>query len=67
MAGIIKNENRNDRKLIKEEKENILFNDLVSVVIVNFNGDKFIADCLNSIRKQTHKNKEILVWDNNSS
>ncbi len=67
MAGLIKNENRSDRKLIKEEKENILFNDLVSVVIVNFNGDKFIADCLNSIRKQTHKNKEILVWDNNSS
>ena len=67
MAGIIKNENRSDRRLIKEEKENILFNDLVSVVIANFNGDKFIADCLSSIRKQTHKNKEILVWDNNSS
>jgi len=66
-AGILKNENRSDWKLLKEEKENILFNDLISVVIVNFNGDKFIADCLNSIRKQTHKNKEILVWDNNSS
>jgi len=67
MAGILKNENRSDSKLIKEEKENILGDDLVSAVIVNFNGDKFIADCLNSIRKQTHKNKEILVWDNNSS
>lgn len=66
-AGILKNENRSDNRLIKEEKENILFNDLVSVVIVNFNGEKFIADCLNSLRKQTHKNKEILVWDNNSS
>jgi len=67
MAGILKDENRSDSKLIKEEKENILGDELVSVVIVNFNGDKFIADCLNSIRKQTHKNKEILVWDNNSS
>jgi len=67
MAGIIKNENGNDKKLIRKKKENILFNDLVSVVIVNFNGDEFIADCLSSLRKQTHKNKGVLVWDNNSS
>ena len=67
IAGVIKNENRSDSKLIMEERENILFNDLVSVVIVNFNGEKFIADCLDSLRKQTHKSKEVLVWDNNSS
>jgi len=67
IAGVIKNEHRPESKLIREERENILFNDLVSVVIVNFNGEKFIADCLDSLRKQTHKNKEVLVWDNNSS
>ncbi len=67
IAGIIKNEYRLESKLIQEERENVLFNDLVSVVIVNFNGEKFITDCLTSLRKQTHKNKKVLVWDNNSS
>ncbi len=67
VAGIIKKEKIRVSNRIKEKKENIFFNDLVSIIIINFNGEKFIANCLNSIRKQTHKNKEVVVWDNNSS
>lgn len=65
-AGIIKKENK-DKKCKKKKKEKTILHDLVSIIIINFNGHKFIADCLNSIRKQTHKNKEVVLWDNNSS
>lgn len=39
---------------------------LVSVIIPSFNSEKFIGQCLNSLRKQTYKNFEIIVVDNNS-
>lgn len=40
----------------------------VSVIIVNWNTEKLIGDCLNSIIKNTHKVKyEVFVVDNNSS
>ncbi len=40
---------------------------LVSIIIVNFNGEKFVDNCLNSILHQTYDNYEILLVDNNSS
>lgn len=40
--------------------------DLVSVVIVNFNGERFIKDCLTSVLKTNYPNFEIVVVDNNS-
>jgi GT2 family glycosyltransferase len=64
-AGIIKKEDEKDKE--RKKKESISFNDLVSLIVINFNGEEFVADCLNSIREQTHKNKEIIFWDNNSS
>lgn len=67
ISGAIKKENKKERKPIKIRKGNISSDELVSIIIVNFNGEKFIVGCLNSIKKQTHKNKEVLVWDNNSS
>lgn len=42
-------------------------NPLVSVVIINFNSDKFIWRCLEALEKQTYKNLEIFVVDNAST
>lgn len=39
---------------------------LVSVVIVNWNGRAFIGDCLNSLKKQSFKDFEVIVVDNGS-
>ncbi len=40
---------------------------LVSVIIVNWNGRKYLDDCLGSLARDTYKNKEILFVDNASS
>lgn len=40
---------------------------LVSVVIVNYNGLKFLKECIQSLIAQTYKNLEIIVVDNASS
>jgi len=40
---------------------------LVSIIILNLNGRNFLSDCLNSLRRQTYKNFEIIVVDNGSS
>lgn len=40
--------------------------DLVSVIIVNWNGRHLLDDCLQSVLSQTYKNFEIIVVDNNS-
>lgn len=44
----------------KEEK-------LISVITVNWNGEKWIKKYLLSLKKQTYKNIEIIIVDNNSS
>ncbi len=38
----------------------------VSVVVLNFNGKKHLRKCLNSLKKQTFKDFEVIVSDNNS-
>jgi O-antigen biosynthesis protein len=40
---------------------------LISVVIVNFNGLRFLEPCLSSLTCQSFKNFEIMLVDNNSS
>ena len=42
-------------------------NRLVSVIIVNFNGRKFLEDCLKSLMKIDYKNYEVIIVDNNST
>jgi GT2 family glycosyltransferase len=42
-------------------------NDLVSIVIVNYNGKKYLQKCIESILKNSYQNFEIVVVDNNSS
>ena len=40
----------------------------LSIILVNYNGSKFIENCLNSIYKVTHEiNFEIILVDNNST
>ena len=40
---------------------------MVSVIIVNFNGEVIIRDCINALRKQTYDDFEIVIVDNASS
>jgi GT2 family glycosyltransferase len=42
-------------------------NPLVSMVIVNYNGDKQLPALLESLKRQTYKHQEIIVVDNNST
>ena len=39
---------------------------LVSVIILNYNGEKFLKNCLDSILKETNYDFELIVVDNNS-
>ena len=39
---------------------------LVSVVIPNWNGKRFLAGCLDSLLTQTHNELEVIVVDNGS-
>ena len=39
----------------------------ISVIIATYNAHNYIRACLSSILKQTYKNFEILIIDNNSS
>ena len=41
--------------------------DLVSIVILNYNGKQFLENCINSIKLETKKNYEIIVVDNAST
>jgi len=41
--------------------------DGVAVVIVNFDGERLLGDCLAALRAQTHAPQEIVVADNGSS
>ena len=38
----------------------------VSILIANYNNDKYIIDCINSLKKQTYQNIEIIFFDDNS-
>jgi len=40
---------------------------LISIIIPNHNGAKYLSDCLQSLRSQTFRNSEIIVVDNASS
>jgi GT2 family glycosyltransferase len=42
-------------------------NSKVGIVLVNYNGEKFQAECINTIKNMTYKNYEIIVIDNNST
>lgn len=39
----------------------------VSVIIVNYNGERFLKECLDSLRAQTYTDFEVILVDNHSS
>lgn len=39
----------------------------VSIIVLNWNGKKFLKNCLDSLRKVTYSHLEIIVVDNNST
>jgi GT2 family glycosyltransferase len=43
------------------------FSKMVSIIIIAFNEKKIISKCLESIRRQSYKNYEVIVYDNASS
>ena len=40
---------------------------LVSVVVPTFNSERFLEECLRSIREQTYSNVEVIAVDNYST
>lgn len=40
---------------------------LISIIVVNWNGIKFLDDCLHSLENQTWKNREFILVDNGSN
>lgn len=39
----------------------------VSIIVLNWNGKKFLKDCLDSLKKLTYPSLEVIVVDNNST
>src|SRR5262247_3190495 len=42
-------------------------NPKVTIIVVNWNGEKFLKDCLDALSGQTYANYEIILVDNGSS
>lgn len=42
-------------------------NELVSIIILNYNGKEFLGECLSSVLKQQYSSFEIILFDNNST
>ncbi len=55
--------------MVRNEGQNKIINrePLVSILVLNYNGKKFLKECFDSILKSTYPNFEIVLVDNNSS
>ncbi|MCK4755289.1 MAG: glycosyltransferase family 2 protein, partial [Calditrichia bacterium] len=55
--------------MVRDEDQNKTKNrePLVSILVLNYNGKKFLKECFDSILKSTYPNFEIALVDNNSS
>ena len=40
--------------------------ELVSIIVAVYEGEKYLEDCLNSIKNQTYKNFEVILVDDGS-
>ena len=47
--------------------ENLLVKNMISIIVLNYNGKKWLKKCLDSLCAQTYKNFEIIFVDNASS
>jgi len=48
-------------------KEDIIAMATVTVIIPNYNGKKYLDDCLRSLKKQTYKDFSVIIVDNGST
>ncbi|NJK54267.1 MAG: glycosyltransferase [Leptolyngbyaceae cyanobacterium SU_3_3] len=39
----------------------------ISIVIVNYNRERYLGDAIASVLQQTHANFELLIWDDGST
>ena len=44
-----------------------MFNPKVTVIILSYNQDEYIADAIQSVIEQTYNNLEIIISDNGST
>lgn len=59
----------NDKELVSEDGKMFKPNDkdsLISIVIPIYNAEKFLEECLNSIKNQTYKNIEVIMVNDGS-
>ncbi|MBD2197616.1 MULTISPECIES: glycosyltransferase [Calothrix] len=66
----IQSENQESTQFIhegKENKEQALSQPLVSICIPTYNGEKFIAEAINSVLSQTYPSLEIILSDDSST
>ena len=42
-------------------------NNFISILITNYNKEKFLKKCLNSIKNQNYKNYEVILFDDCST
>lgn len=45
----------------------VMVNPLVSVILCTYNGEKYIAETIESVLNQTYKNLELIVWNDGST
>jgi len=59
----------NDKELVNEDGKMLKLNDedfLISIVIPIYNAEKYLEQCLNSIKNQTYKNFEVIMVNDGS-
>lgn len=65
-AGIIENKLQPTPEVKKADAPPAENNALISVIVITYNGEKFIKRCFNSLKVQTYKNLELIAVDNAS-
>jgi len=65
-AGIIRSDIKEKSEQISKKDSYIKEDDLISVIVVTYNGQDYIKRCFESIREQTYKNLEVIAVDNAS-
>lgn len=56
-----------ESKLSKSKEKNIPKSDMISIIVPVYNVESFIKDCMESLQKQTDRNFEVIVIDDESS
>ncbi len=66
-VGVLEIKKNKSEVKAKIESDKLEENPLISIVIVNYNGDKHLPDLLDSLKRQTYTQHEIIIVDNRST